>query len=66
MSSLPLFNVNFPLNAVFFFNLLNDLSNFNLIPTEDMIRKIFTITDSEIIDPYFEAMDIFYYSLSYV
>ena len=30
--NMPLFNINFPSNAVFFYSFLVDISNFNLIP----------------------------------
>ena len=56
--SMPLFNINFPLNAVLFNNLIVDISNFNIIPISAIEAKIFHFSQIEA-EPPFEQLDIF-------
>ena len=48
---MPLFNLNFPTNALFFYSMIVDISNFDIIPT-DVLEKyflnvLFKFSDSE-------------------
>jgi hypothetical protein len=47
---MPLMNINFPANAVFFYSVVNEISSFDLIPTEKIDRIIFNFTDGEMED----------------
>lgn len=44
ISTMPLFNVQFPANADMFINLILQIANLNLIPTNTINSKIFNFT----------------------
>jgi hypothetical protein len=41
----PLLNVSFPQNAATFYTFINDISNFDLIPTDKIDDAIFTFSN---------------------
>eukprot|EP00347_Sterkiella_histriomuscorum_P004791 403359083 len=55
---MPLFKINFPVNAIFFYSLLLDMSQFDILPSGDLESSIFQFSDSET-DQNFQLMDIF-------
>ena len=56
--SMPLFNINFPQNAVLFYNIIVDITNFDIIPVSAIEAKIFHFSQTEA-EPPFEQLDIF-------
>ena len=56
--SMPLLNINFPQNAVLFYNLIVDISNFDIFPVSAIETKIFHFSQIEA-EPTFEQLDIF-------
>ncbi|CDW81605.1 UNKNOWN [Stylonychia lemnae] len=56
--NMPLMNVSFPMNAVFFYNLLMDMANFDLLPSKEIESGVFEFEDSTT-PPQFQMMDIF-------
>ncbi len=50
----------FPANIYLIFSMFLDLSNFSFFQTEKVEKTFFTFTDTEAIDPNFEALDIFW------
>ena len=55
---MPLMNVNFPVNAIFFYNLLMNMASLNILPSDDIESGMFTFDENPIPDN-FELMDIF-------
>lgn len=43
---LPLLNITYPANAIMFCDTIEGLVNFKLIPTDKILDKIFTFSDS--------------------
>ena len=43
---MPLMNIQFPANLTYFLNMLVDLINFSIIPTDKILEKVFKIKDS--------------------
>ena len=44
---MPLLNVDFPANAMFFYSLLMDMSTFDVLPTSTVEDEVFTFSDEE-------------------
>jgi len=44
---MPLLNINFPTNAVTFYNFIIDVSSFDIIPTDWIRSKLFNFTETE-------------------
>ena len=42
----PIMNITFPQNAGTFYTLINDVANFDIIPTDTIKKKIFDFTDA--------------------
>lgn len=38
---MPLFNIDFPANAVLFYSLIVDISSFNILPTDSLKSTLF-------------------------
>eukprot|EP00347_Sterkiella_histriomuscorum_P001619 403371334 len=55
---MPLLNVDFPANAMFFYSLLMDMSTFDVLPTSTVEDEVFTFSDQETFQN-FQLMDIF-------
>jgi DNA-directed RNA polymerase delta subunit len=60
---MPLLNITFPQNAVTFYKFINEISSFNLIPTEKLDSMIFNFTDPEMQDPNFLSMGMQKYNV---
>jgi hypothetical protein len=60
---MPLLNITFPQNAATFYNFINEISSFNLIPTEKLDSAIFNFTDPEMKDPNFAKMGMTKYNV---
>ena len=56
---MPLFAVHIPPNANFFYSIIIDISNFNIIPATDILSDYLNIDDSEPFNDNFMEMDIF-------
>ena len=41
---MPMLNIAFPSNALYFFNEINDISNFKIVSTLDFEENIFNFT----------------------
>ena len=60
--SLPLLNLNFPANAVYFYNLIGDLAQMNFVPSQATTEKVTQARlnwGSDNVPDNFQAMDIF-------
>ena len=55
---LPLLNVNFPQNAASFYNLITQMSSFNLIPTDKINGIFFNFTDKDMQKFNFQQMGL--------
>ena len=55
---MPLMNVDFPANAILFYNLLMSMASFDLLPSTSMQTSVFEFKDSSTPDN-FQMMDIF-------
>ena len=51
-----LFNLNFPSNCIAMFNIVADISQFSLIPTSQIVNKLFTFDNSTAVNDNFAAM----------
>lgn len=60
---MPLLNITFPQNAATFYTFINEISSFNLIPTDKLDSAIFNFTDPEMQDPNFAKMGITKYNV---
>jgi hypothetical protein len=60
---MPLLNITFPQNAATFYNFINEISSFNLIPTDKLDSAIFNFTDPEMKDPNFAKMGMTKYNV---
>lgn len=56
--NMPLMNVSFPVNSIFFYNLLMAMANFNILPSSSIESNMFTFAADPVPDN-FELMDIF-------
>ena len=52
----PILNVSFPQNAATFYTFINDVANFDLIPTDKLKDAIFTFTETAEDDENFKQM----------
>eukprot|EP00347_Sterkiella_histriomuscorum_P012844 403367008 len=59
ITHLPINAVEIPSNTKFFFNIIIDISNFNIIPSDDMLNKMMTVKETDAFNNYFQEMDIF-------
>ena len=55
---MPLMNCNFPMNAVFFYNILMEMASFDILPSNNIESGVFSFEDTPTPDN-FEMMDIF-------
>ena len=55
----PLLSVDFPINALTFFNLVIEISYFDFIPSENYLNLLFNFTKNESYNEQFESLDIF-------
>lgn len=60
---MPLLNITFPQNAATFYKFINEISSFNLIPTEKLDNMIFNFTDPDMEDPNFLSMGMTKYNV---
>ena len=60
---LPLLNINFPQNAAFFYNLITEISSFNLIPTDKINKVFFNFTDRDMEEFNFSQMGLKKYNV---
>jgi len=44
---MPLLNVQFPSNAIFFYNMIIGIASFDVIPTQAIKEKLFNFSDEE-------------------
>jgi hypothetical protein len=44
---MPMFNVSFPSNALFFYQALKDISTFEILPSSSINGAIYDISDGE-------------------
>ena len=51
-----LFNLNFPSNCVVLFNIIADISQLSLVPTTQIVNKLFTFDNSTAVNDNFPAM----------
>jgi len=42
---MPLFNVNFPANTLFFYSALKDISNFEILPSHQINGAMYAMSD---------------------
>ena len=56
---MPLFNVDFPANAQFFYSFINTIATFNIIPVGDAINFMFNFNSDYATFDNFQQMDIF-------
>jgi hypothetical protein len=56
LAKFPLFNIQFPLNAEIFYKLINDVANFDILPTEKIMSSIFNFTETSEQDRNFREM----------
>jgi len=54
--NMPLLNVMFPQNAIMFYGFINDIANFDIIPTDKIKQAIFSFSKEDEPDPNFESM----------
>eukprot|EP00347_Sterkiella_histriomuscorum_P018221 403346330 len=59
ITHLPINAVEIPSNTKFFFNIIIDICNFNIIPSDDMLNGIITVKETYAFNDYFQEMDIF-------
>eukprot|EP00347_Sterkiella_histriomuscorum_P007594 403348320 len=59
ITHLPINAVEIPSNTKFFFNIIIDICNFNIIPSDDMLNGIITVKETDAFNYYFQEMDIF-------
>eukprot|EP00347_Sterkiella_histriomuscorum_P009028 403342805 len=59
---MPLINIDFPANTMLFYSLLFEISNFQLVPSDDINTQIFDFSETEDTQQNFQLLDIFQYS----
>eukprot|EP00347_Sterkiella_histriomuscorum_P008475 403344950 len=59
ITHLPLNAVDIPTNTKYFFNIIIDISNFNVIPSEYLLEQLMEVEETEPLNVYFSDMDIF-------
>ena len=55
-------SINFPDNAFFVYSVIIDISQFNILPTSEIERKLFSFSSTDSTTPYndnFDQLDIF-------
>ena len=56
---MPLFNIDFPANAQFFYSIINTIATFNIIPVGTAINYMFNFNSDQETEANFQQMDIF-------
>lgn len=56
MVLVTLFNISYPDNAMFLFQIISQITRFNLIPMDQIINSIFRFEELKIINENFETM----------
>eukprot|EP00347_Sterkiella_histriomuscorum_P013267 403365371 len=54
-----LFNITFPGNTIYFFQMVSQISSFQIIPTDQFVEYFFDFTETQPINDNFDTMDIF-------
>lgn len=60
ITNMPLFAIAFPANSKYFFRIIVDIMNFNLLPSDTISAGIFKFSDTDAVNDDFDELDIFW------